>query len=242
MDQVAANADRAAFPMRCAVAIFAKTIGYSKVKTRLAQTIGQSKAEAFFALSIACVEEMVAAAGEAFPEQISAVWAVAEEDALVEWQRSSFPALWTGEGGLGARLATVSHTLFETHDAVIMIGTDSPQLSPNVLIETLSLLASGQHKVVAGPALDGGFYLFGTSGPLPRELWEGVGYSRDDTLSSLEAAIVAAGGSVHHLKAEQDVDELADLLTLKSFLQKNNPVAGSAQHALLDWLEEEQLF
>ncbi|MEL7430750.1 MAG: DUF2064 domain-containing protein [Pseudomonadota bacterium] len=228
--------------MRCAVAIFTKTIGYSKVKTRLAQTIGQSKAEEFFTLSIACVEEMVSLAGEAFPEQISAVWAVAEEEALSAWSPRSFPAIWTGCGQLGTRLATVSQTLFQTHDAVIMIGTDSPQLSPNVLIETLSLLVSGEHRFVAGPALDGGFYLFGSTVPVPRKIWEGVAYSRNDTLVSLEAELVATGGTVKRIGPEQDVDVLEDLVRLKRTLESADPLPGTAKHTLLGWLSGQTLF
>ncbi len=224
--------------MRCAVAIFAKTIGLSDVKTRLAADIGKDKAEEFFKLSVNCVEAVVAEAGEAFPEAIYPVWVVAEENGLPHWADRSFPAFWTGEGGLGSRLAHVSEQLFATYDAVMMIGTDSPQLPPTCVVDAVSRLAGGVAEVVTGPAADGGFYLFASKAHIGREIWERVTYSANSTLEELSSLLVEQGMSPDLLDEQQDVDTLQDLRSLFDNLEKRAEQLNSAQLNLLGWLRE----
>lgn len=223
--------------MRCGIGIFAKTVGFSSVKTRLAADVGQTKAEAFYRLSVSCVEAFVAEAGEAFPEIMAPVWTLAEENGPEHWQTSSFPAVWTGEGGLGVRLANVSDYLFESCDMVLLIGTDSPQLSSTRLVEAMSLLMGGRTQHVAGPAADGGFYLFGSSQPVSREIWEAVTYSSSTTLNQLCGLLEARGSMPMLLAEEQDVDTLEDLKALYSDLVKRDRLS-EAQINLLAWLEE----
>jgi len=224
--------------MRCAVAIFAKTVGVSDVKTRLAADIGTEKAEAFFKLSVDCVEGLVAEAGEAFPEAIYPVWVVAEEDGPSHWANRPFPAIWTGEGGLGSRLANVSEHLFGTYDAVMMIGTDSPQLSPTVIVDAVSRLAGGVTQTVVGPAADGGFYLFASRQPVARESWESVTYSTDTTLSELETHLSSHQISSQRLVEEQDVDTLGDLKMLRKVLGDRSCQLNAPQLRLREWLEQ----
>lgn len=224
--------------MRCAVAIFAKTVGMSPVKTRLAAEIGKDKAEAFFKLSVNCVEAIVAEAGEAFPETVYPVWVVAEEEGPMQWADRMFPVIWTGDGGLGSRLANVSEHLFETYDAVMMIGTDSPQLSPTVIVDAVSRLAGGMSDVVTGPAEDGGFYLFASRFPIAREIWEQVTYSANTTLAELTELLRSHDISVNTLAGAQDVDTLVDLKKLSEVLDEKADDLNSAQVSLRDWLGE----
>ena len=224
--------------MKCAVAIFAKTIGLSEVKTRLAADIGRRSAEAFYKHSKACVEAFVEEARQQRPNALYPVWTVAEEAGPKLYRDSCFSAIWTGEGGLGERLAKVSETLFETHDAVIMIGTDSPQLTPDILITAAEMLQADPGTAVSGPARDGGFYLFGSVEPVPRAIWESVTYSKNTTLTELETQLEKVGRKTVHLVAEQDVDTLEDLSRLKEDLSSRAAQLLAPQTALLDWLEE----
>ncbi len=222
--------------MRCAVAIFAKTIGLSGVKTRLAKDIGTAKAEEFYSLSVNCVESFVSEAGEAFPETIYPVWCVAEEDGPPHWRERSYPSIWTGEGGLGTRLATVSEHLFETYDAVMLMGTDSPHLHGSILLQAIAQLNANPQGVVVGPADDGGFYLFASTHPVPREIWEAVTYSASTTLDEFEAKLGEISMPIHHLNSEQDVDTVADLKQLKESLVGTERQLTAAQSHLSQWL------
>lgn len=222
--------------MKCAVAIFAKTVGLSAVKTRLAADIGKHDAEEFYKLSVDCVEAFVAAAGEAFPETVYPVWTVGEEEGVARWASRSFPVMWTGEGGLGSRLASVSEHLFSTYDAVMMIGTDSPQLSPALLIDAISRLAGGVSDVVVGPAADGGFYLFASRRPVDRHIWESVTYSKETTLQELVECLDLNEISVSFLQAEQDVDTLADLRVLRERFCSETDLLSPEHVRLRQWL------
>lgn len=224
--------------MKTALAIFAKTAELSPVKTRLAADIGEENAKAFYALSVKAVEAVAKAASlgnaKLFPH-----WCIGEETGVTYPQWQSLPAIWTGDGGLGERLATISEILFATHDMVMFIGTDSPQILPDVLNKAQQALQSNASKFIAGPALDGGFYLFGSNQPVPRNFWEAVEYSVDTTLEDLIARLEANGENVELLPAEQDVDTLADLPTLKHALENKKPELLTAQVELLNWLKKQ---
>lgn len=83
--------------MSGAIGIFAKTIGLSSVKTRLAADIGVKNAEAFYALSVDCVQEAILAAQDAASDAVAVTWTVAEEAGPPKWQSRPFDAVWTGE-------------------------------------------------------------------------------------------------------------------------------------------------
>ncbi len=224
--------------MKIAIASFAKTIGLSPVKTRLAETIGKENAEAFYLLSVACInavlEEATRQDSDVFPH-----WALADEKAvgLDEWQ--SFPNLWTGDGGLGERLFSISNKLFETHDAVILIGTDSPQMRVEQILKFSKMLRTrSDFDHVTGSATDGGFWLWGSQKALPLSVWDNVTYSADTTLEELMRATNNYGHSVLKSDEMQDVDVVEDLVSLqKTFEQESNTLLP-AQKVLLKWLQE----
>ncbi len=228
--------------MKIAVAIFAKTIGLSCVKTRLAADIGVELAEAFYTLSISCVYEMMSLAVEACDHHVSPHWVLAEKDGPKQFASGGFPAIWTGDGDLGTRLANVSEHLSSTFDGVIMIGTDSPQLGYPRMVDAVTSLAGYSDSCIAGPAIDGGFYLFGARQPISRKDWESVTYSSDSTLSELVGKIETQGREVKFLPTEQDVDVVDDLSRLKKTLSNIQPAHGSSQARLLQWLCEHSDF
>lgn len=222
--------------MKCALAIFAKTIGMTPVKTRLAADIGVRAAETFYRLSIDCVGACVREA-VAFNPHIVPFWVLAEEEAVDLDQWRGFNSMWTGEGGLGSRLATVSEALFEDHDAVVFIGTDSPQLTSDIFQEAYDRISSTQHGCVAGPAEDGGFYLFGSAKPVQREIWESVHYSLNTTLAELQALLEDTGRPIDALTVEQDADVADDLARLEARLDQQRSKLLPAQLELLQWLQ-----
>jgi len=222
--------------MKIAVAVFAKTVGMSQVKTRLALSIGRNRAEEFYRHSVAAIESVLLEACSK-NQMLCPHWVLAEEAGPGNKQWKRFPAMWTGTGGLGERLANVSELLFEDHDGVMFIGTDSPQLSPGVFDRAVKILQEWPRGCVTGPASDGGFYLFGSLEPVSRRIWQGVNYSVDTTLSELTALVNADGIHVHNLPVEQDVDVVADLETLLIRLEASGNDLLPAQRMLRQWLQ-----
>ncbi|MEU8060095.1 TIGR04282 family arsenosugar biosynthesis glycosyltransferase [Microbispora bryophytorum] len=90
---------------------------------------------------------------------------------------------------------------------VVLIGMDTPQVTPALLAEAGRLL--GGHEVVVGPAADGGFWLLGQRRPDPA-LLTGLPMSRPDTGAALMERIRAAGVRAALLPELTDVDTAAD--------------------------------
>lgn len=188
-----------------AIAIFVKTPGYSPLKTRLAEGIGEERALDFYKLSTRCIADTLKKTQDAFEPY----WAVAEMQAVNEWP--DFKVLWQGEGDLGNRLHKVYADLLNRFAYVALIGADAPQLSSKILRESLERLKD--HDFVIGPAADGGFYLFLGKKALPRSLWTSVTYSKNDTLEALLAKL-RLEGSVAMMRTLTDVDTVEDLVVL----------------------------
>lgn len=217
--------------MSPALAIFVKTPALSPVKTRLAAGIGRDRAIRFYSLAAAATAETVSACGAA----LAPYWAVAETAARDGKAWPGFPSIWQGTGGLGARLHRIHHTLRKRHGAVLMIGADTPQLTPALLMQAVAAVHEPGVAHAIGPASDGGFWLFGGRRAVPLSTWNAVRYSRHDTAAALERALQCNGRLVH-LPTLTDIDTVGDLRALDSSLRAL-PTPGPTQRALLDYLQ-----
>jgi uncharacterized protein len=220
--------------MRGALAIFAKTPGASPVKTRLASSIGKALAEEFYMLAVKSVEEVATHACSLSGGTLNPYWLVAEEESVDHLMWKSFPTLWTGSGGLGDRLNYVYQTLLKTHDYVVLMGTDSPQLSPALIWEGATLCTKTAKDYVIGPCTDGGFYLFASSKQIDPTVWLETTYSQSNTLSVLKQNLLPYQSQ--SLERQQDVDIEADLKSLLITLSSSSLL--SKQNDLLNWLKE----
>lgn len=207
--------------MKAALALFAKAPELGKVKTRLARTHGEE-----FALQLAhamlgdtlslCrgvnVETRLFLTPDGF-------------DSLSLWTGQTHPQ---GEGNLWTRLLRADAMLRrEGFDTVVIIGSDSPDLPSLIIKAALHFL--GTRSLVVGPSTDGGFYLLGSSRPLPKDLFQDVPISSRQTFAALKA-------NLHRLQHEQDlkfltltewrdVDEEEDL---KLFIERLHDAPNAA--------------
>jgi len=218
---------------RCAVAIFVKTPGLSPVKTRLAATAGNDVACEFYRRAVNIVEAVAAKAAIECGD-LTPYWAVAEREALADPRWQSFAVVWQGEGGLGSRLARVYAELREVHEVVLMIGADSPLITPRDLRQARDAITVAGKPFVLGRALDGGFYLFGGRVPISTETWKAVTYSAADTANQLLRQLRPLG-AVAPLDVLPDVDAADDLAGLLVAGVEEKDLLPS-QQALLEWI------
>ncbi|MGH8110394.1 MAG: TIGR04282 family arsenosugar biosynthesis glycosyltransferase [Rhodanobacteraceae bacterium] len=216
--------------MTAALAIFVKTPGHSPVKTRLAAAIGPRAAIEFHGLAARAVEEVAGATLDV----LQAYWAVAEYAALDDPRWRDLPAVWQGEGSLGDRLHHIYASLRATHEIVLLVGADAPQITSVLLRRAINAL-QGNADFVLGEARDGGFWLFGGRVPIAGEVWRAVGYSRHDTAAQLRRALGMCDGKAV-LPTLTDVDHAPDLDALADALSAL-PAPTPAQRALLHWLQ-----
>ncbi len=210
--------------MKIAIAIFVKTPGVSPLKTRLATSLGQKKAEHFYHLSLKSIISTLKKTA------INPYWAIAEKQSLNNPLWSDFNRLHTGEGDLGDRQSHIYHELLKSHDGVILIGADAPQLSIEIIEQAMEALKS--HDYAIGPANDGGYYLLGGRRNIPAKVWSTTPWSDAKTRATLVAQL---DSKPYELGMLSDVDTETDL---KQILDEIPKSMNAEQLALKEWINQ----
>lgn len=210
--------------MKIAIAIFVKTPNVSPLKTRLAASLGKEKALHFYNLSLKCIVSTLK------KTTINPYWAVAEKQSLNNPLWSDFNRLHTGEGDLGDRQSHVYHELLKTHDGVMLIGADAPQLSIEKIEQAMDALKS--HDYAIGPATDGGYYLLAGKRSIPAQVWATTPWSDAETRETL---VDQLDSKPYELDALTDVDTESDLNIMLSEMPE---MLNENQAKLKAWINQ----
>jgi hypothetical protein len=113
-------------------------------------------------------------------------------------------------GPLGDRMRSVMAALLDGGaPAVVLVGSDLPDLRGAIVERALAHLARDPDALVLGPSADGGYYLIaGTRVPA---VFDGIAWGGPDVLAQTVAAAGRAGQTVHLLAGLRDVDTPEDL-------------------------------
>jgi uncharacterized protein len=143
------------------------------------------------------------------------------------WLPTGFDVIPQRGRGLDERLAAA---FAEAHAALplpmVLIGMDTPQVTPGLLADAAGMLDCAEADAVFGPAADGGFWLLGLRRP-DRSLLAGVPMSRADTGRRQLGRLTDAGLRVAMMPELTDVDTATDAELVAS------QVPGSAFAAAL---------
>ncbi|MGI9005577.1 MAG: TIGR04282 family arsenosugar biosynthesis glycosyltransferase [Streptosporangiaceae bacterium] len=198
----AAKAARGPATARAQVVVIAKEPVPGRVKTRLTPPFSPGQAAR---LAAAALADTLAAAA-----QVPAVRHVLALDGTPgTWLPPVFDVVAQQGRGLDERLAAAFGLAFaQLPVPVVLIGMDTPQVTPGMLEAAIRPLAAGTADAVFGPADDGGFWLLGLRRPDP-ELLLGVPMSAADTGEAQLARLTGAGLRVRCLPMCTDVDDVA---------------------------------
>ena len=108
--------------------------------------------------------------------------------------------------GLGERLG---HALAAAEGPALVIGMDTPQLTPATLADAAARLTRGDVAAVLGPALDGGYWAIGLQTPDPA-VFEDVPMSSVATYVAQQRRLRQLGVTVASLPPLRDIDTIAD--------------------------------
>lgn len=114
---------------------------------------------------------------------------------------------------LGEKMADAFDRMF--HDGyrnILIIGTDCPEITSELIESAFENL--GNHDVVIGPAVDGGYYLLGLKAPVP-ELFTGVDWGSAAVFDQTIQKLTLSGQSFFCLRKLHDIDRPEDLQFLK---------------------------
>ena len=105
---------------------------------------------------------------------------------------------------LGDRMINYCRHAFDIDaDSVVMVGSDVPGISSDLLGEAFDSLQ--KFDVVIGPAKDGGYYLIGLKKPL-NETFKDIEWGGPDVFEQTQIKIAEAGSTLKILPALADVD------------------------------------
>jgi uncharacterized protein len=181
------------------VMVIAKEPVPGRVKTRLTPPYSPRQAAE---LAEAALADTLAAAGSASVARR----VLALDGTPGRWLPPGFDVIGQRGGGLDERIAWALADVRAAWPApVVLIGMDTPQVTPDLLAAAAEPLVSGTADATLGMAEDGGFWLLGLREIDPGVVL-GVPMSRPDTGSLQLGRLEAAGLRVGMLPELADVD------------------------------------
>lgn len=185
--------------MTCALLVIAKAPVPGRSKTRLTPPCTP--------------EEAAMLAGAALRDTLDAVAATPARRRVCvldgeagPWLPSGFEVLAQRGDGLDERLA---HAFADVGGPALLIGMDTPQVTPSLLRSATRQLSRPGVEAVLGAAPDGGYWALGLREPDPALLY-GVPMSSPLTCAHQRERLLAHGLRVIDLPALRDVDDIAD--------------------------------
>tara|TARA_R110000772_G_scaffold26400_14_gene68138 strand:+ start:82 stop:699 length:618 start_codon:yes stop_codon:yes gene_type:complete len=195
------------FPEACIV-MFAKAPVPGKVKTRLIPALGEQGALDLY-LWLLQRQMLVLNNSRLCSTQL---WVDQNPEYPVFKQFKGVIKVQKGQS-LGDRMADAVQTVLRHYKAVLIIGSDCPEIDDAYLEQALLRLNDNATDVVLGPALDGGYVLIGMKQAC-EALFEGIEWGtesvRRDTLK-----LISSHGLTHaELPFLRDIDTAEDLKSL----------------------------
>lgn len=148
---------------------------------------------------------------------------VALDGPVGPWLPAGFEVVAQQGDDLAERLA---HAVEGVGGPVVVIGMDTPQLSPATLAEVLGAVRPG--RAVLGPATDGGWWALGLDHADGR-VFAGVTMSRDDTGARQAEQLRRCGLLVDRAVELRDIDHWPDALAAASAMPGSRLAAAVAE-------------
>lgn len=187
-----------------------------KVKSRLIPALGAEGAEG---LHRWMVERTVAQITQPAPDRRwrgRVCFTGGSEQSMAEWLGATLPFEEQAEGDLGQRLLFgMRASRARGHERVVVIGTDCPGLTTEVIDQAFSAL--DRQPMVVGPAHDGGYYLLGLRGAPEAALFTGIDWGQGTVLAQTLRQASVAGLGWELLPEMQDVDFPEDVKEARRF-------------------------
>lgn len=185
-----------------ALIVFIKNPELGKVKTRLAAEVGEASAlEIYLSMLDHTRKTALSIDAERYTYYSSYV---EPED---EWNGRDFKKCLQSIGSLGQRMKNAFSEVLTRHDRAIIIGSDCPGITPDLLDLGFDLLRFSD--VVVGPSMDGGYYLIGMK-KLHESLFTKMPWSTEKVLTETRSRLKQSQLRWEELPVLADVDRAED--------------------------------
>lgn len=202
--------------MEKVIVIFTKYPKPGKVKTRLIPYLGPQTAALLHRRLTEHVVGCAREAARAWNLELQVHFQGGHEQRMREWLGEGIMYQAQEGGDLGERMQRAFGNAFQRGAcSVVLVGSDLPGLTSMILGEAFGALET--HRVVLGPAMDGGYYLIGMKKDTP-DLFSGIPWGSEYVFLRTLERIAQLGLGVKLLKKLHDVDRPEDLPSAAFFV------------------------
>lgn len=184
--------------------VFTKNPEKGKVKTRLAKTVGNTKALQVYQKLLRITKSAT--------DQLDVskqIWYSRFIDDDDIWSDGQYEKHLQKGDNLGLRMQHAFNKAFaDGYQKVVIIGSDCSTLTPKLVEDSFQALEKNQ--AVIGPAKDGGYYLLGTSAFYP-SIFEDKSWSTSSVFEETIQKFEEMNLSYKQLSVLNDIDTVEDL-------------------------------
>jgi rSAM/selenodomain-associated transferase 1 len=192
-----------------AIIVFTRFPVEGKVKTRLAKDMGDKFAVSFYRVCAEHTFTELLKVKETGSELFLFCSEESEIEQVMNWAGNNFKYYSQQGSDLGIKMYNAFDTVFKKeYKKVIIIGTDAPDVSMNIIQSAISVLDN--YSVVIGPANDGGYFLLGFKSKLI-DLFSGIEWSTDSVFDNTIEKLNNSKTNYFILEELTDIDTLEDL-------------------------------
>lgn len=190
--------------MKRLLIIFYRNPELGKVKSRLADTIGEERALAIYLLMAAHTRQI------SLPVKVDRVVYYSQFiDTEDNWLNNDFQKRLQHGVDLGEKMKKAFEESFDSgYESVCIIGTDCLELTAEVLARAFEIL--NHEDAVLGPAADGGYYLLGMKRFIP-EVFDKKKWSTDSVCNDTIDDFKRLAYRYQLLPMLHDIDSESDL-------------------------------
>lgn len=188
-------------PVDAGLVVFLRLPDKGKVKTRLAATLGEEAALEIYKKLVSITLDIV------IRSEIPTYLFYTDGLPPASTRDARFSYHIQADGDLGSRMADALSFVLSLHQKALIIGSDCPGLTPEILDAGYRSL--DEKDIVLGPADDGGYYLLGCI-ELHPALFANIKWSTPSVLDQTIEKIKEANLSYCLLEKLHDIDTAED--------------------------------
>lgn len=212
--------------MNTALIVIAKAPVPGRVKTRLCPPCTPVQAAALAEAALA--DTLAAVAATPVDRRVCVL-----EGAPGPWLPDGVDVIPQRGDGLDERLASAFD---DVGGPALLVGMDTPQVTPELLADGLRALAAPEADAVLGLAPDGGYWAIGLR-HADRSLFTGVPMSTEETGAAQRERLLQAGRRLRLLPELRDVDTIADARGVAALAPSGGRFAATLRELGLDTAE-----
>lgn len=205
---------------RCRLILFARFPVAGKVKTRLIPALGAEGAAALHRRLVLRSLRTANAWCQSQGVELEIRFAGDDANEMQHWLGDGWLCRPQCAGDLGQRMAGAFADSFrEDSPATVIIGSDCPSLTPDILSAAFESLKAG--PVVFGPATDAGYYLIGLTKLVP-ELFQGIVWGMETVLAQSLEKLAHLDIKPALLQPLADLDRPEDVIAWKRLVESDD--------------------